>query len=197
MRPEQIKRLQAIAREGLANTAGNFDHERYQQLLTMTDTMCENGSSSPVSNLMVPYVRTPFTGVRGAAFRDGQILLVKEASSQRWTLPGGYCDVGESPAESIEKEMFEESGFRVRAKKLIGIYDRDRHDHSPSTQYFYMFFFLCEIVGGTASTSLETSDVGFFTLDDLPSLDAGRITHHQLTRCFTHYHNPQLPTEFD
>jgi len=54
---------------------------------------------------------TPKVEVRGAAFRDGRVLLVRETADGRWTLPGGWADVNESPSEAIEKEIAQESGF--------------------------------------------------------------------------------------
>ena len=53
-----------------------------------------------------------------AAFVEGRILLVREASDGSWALPGGWADVNDSPAEAAMREVLEESGFEARAVKL-------------------------------------------------------------------------------
>src|SRR5207237_10782859 len=73
---------------------------------------------------------TPKVDVRGAVFREERILLVSElADAGRWTLPGGWADVGESPSSAVEREVLEESGYRTRAVRLVALYDRSRHGH--------------------------------------------------------------------
>jgi ADP-ribose pyrophosphatase YjhB (NUDIX family) len=124
-------------------------------------------------------------------------LLVKERSDGRWTLPGGWADVGEGPRSSAEREVREESGFEVRAVKLAAVYDRKRHVDRPFMFDIWKLFFVCELLGGSASSSLETEAVEFFALDDLPPLSTGRSTAAQIAHMFEHYRTPGLPTTFD
>jgi ADP-ribose pyrophosphatase YjhB (NUDIX family) len=108
--------------------------------------------------------------------------------------------VNESPAETTVREVFEESGYRTRAVKLLALYDKARQTHPPGIIYVYKSFFRCEITGGAPATSLETSEVAFFREDELPGRDdlsLGRVTPEQLARLFDHYRNPDLPTDFD
>ena len=58
-------------------------------------------------------------------------------------------------------------------------------------------FFICEIVGGAACASDETSEVAFFARHELPPLSLGRTTAAQIDRMFEHRENLQLATEFD
>ncbi len=85
---------------------------------------------------------TPKVDVRGAVFQDNKILLVKERSDGCWTLPGGWADIGESPSESVVKEILEESGYHARATKLIAVYDRNKQGHPPHPNYIYKLFWL-------------------------------------------------------
>jgi ADP-ribose pyrophosphatase YjhB (NUDIX family) len=141
---------------------------------------------------------TPKVDVRGAAFRDGRILLVKEAIDGLWTLPGGWADVGDSPSEAIRREMVEESGFEVEVVKLCAVYDRSKHPHRPAFPFhLYKMFFLCEITGGEAKTSHETLEVGFFAEDALPPLSEGRVLPFQIKTMFDHYRDRSLPTYCD
>ena len=101
---------------------------------------------------------TPKSGVRGAVFRDGKILMVREKEdADRWTLPGGWADVNESPAEAVAREVREEAGLHVRAYKLAAIWDRARHSHGVAQPFtVWRLFFLCEIIGGEARPGPET-----------------------------------------
>jgi len=91
---------------------------------------------------------TPKVDVRAAVFRDNQILLVQERSDGGWTLPGGWCDVGEAPGVAAAREVEEESGYRVRTAKLLAVYDKLRHEHPPESLHAYKLFFRCDLVGG-------------------------------------------------
>jgi ADP-ribose pyrophosphatase YjhB (NUDIX family) len=138
--------------------------------------------------------------VRGAVFREGRIMLVREVVDQhRWTLPGGWADVNLSGAENCAKEIMEESGFIVSVRKLVAAWDHAKQGHVPPNPFSTMkLFYLCDITGGTATPSLETSEIGFFAERELPDdLSAGRVTRHQLLRMFAHHANPDLPTEFE
>ena len=116
----------------------------------------------------------------------------------RWTVPGGWADVNEAPAEATGREIREESGYETRPLKLLALYDRTRHDHPPMIFHCYKAFFPCEIVGSAPATSLETDGVGFFAEDAIPDhLSTGRVTQTQIRRFFQHHRHPDWPTDFD
>jgi ADP-ribose pyrophosphatase YjhB (NUDIX family) len=141
---------------------------------------------------------TPKVDVRGVVFDlDGEILLVKERRDGRWTRPGGWADVNDSPAEATEREVREESGYRARAVKLLACYDRHKHAHPPYAFHIYKLFFLCELEGGAPATSIETADVGFFFEDEIPPLSLPRVTPAQIARFFEHHRHPEWATDFD
>ena len=58
--------------------------------------------------------------------------MVRETADGRWTLPGGWIDLGESPAYAAEREVLEETGMKVTAEKLAAVFDKRRHDHPPA-----------------------------------------------------------------
>jgi ADP-ribose pyrophosphatase YjhB (NUDIX family) len=140
---------------------------------------------------------TPKVDVRGAVFRDDAILLVRERSDGGWTLPGGWADVGDSPAAAVEREIAEESGYQARAVRLLAFYDRNKHGHPPYAFHAYKVFFLCELTGGEAQPGGETSEVGFFREDALPELSLTRVVPAQIARLFAHYRHPDWPADFD
>ena len=197
------KRLQAIAQNGRTYARDHFDVERYRQIQQIAAEILSASSGHAVDRIdglfdqQVGYA-TPKVDVRGVVFRDGGILLVKEVSDQRWTLPGGWADPSESPREAVEREVHEESGFRTRAVKLLAVYDRSKHPHEPPFAFHvYKLFVQCHIVDGQATPSVETDAVGFFDEDSLPELSISRVTEAQIRRLFEHGRHMDLPTDFD
>ena len=196
------RELQAAAQNGLTYSTNPFDIERYKAIRNIAAEMMAEQSGE---NLQ--YVRNLFEGelghatpkvdVRGVVFKDQLILLVKERSDGLWTLPGGWADLNESPAEATVREIYEESGFRTQATKLLALYDRDRHGHTSHPNHVYKIFFLCQLLGGIATTSIETEEVGFFPEAGIPPLSIGRVTPTQIARFFDHARHPEWPTDFD
>ena len=199
------REIQALAQTGLAFTRDQYDRERYQRFRALAaEIMAEHTGVAP-QNIELMFsdqtgYATPKLGVRGAVFRDERILLVREvADGNRWTLPGGWADVNESPADSVAREVREESGLEVRPHKLAAVWDRARHPHGVVEPFHvWRLFFLCEIIGGEAQTGPETSEVAFFAEHELPvALSTRRVLLAQLKRMFAHMRQPELPTEFD
>jgi ADP-ribose pyrophosphatase YjhB (NUDIX family) len=200
---EWAKRLQAIAQNGLTFAETSFDVERYAAVRQIAAEMIAAGSNVEFQRVLdllsddVGYA-TPKVDVRAVIFRDDALLLVKERDEGRWTLPGGWADVGESPRENVVREVAEESGYQVRATKLLAVYDRSLHAHEPPFPFHvYKLFFQCEIVGGAAETRFETSAVAFFRADSLPPLSLTRVTPAQIDRMFEHRRHPDWPADFD
>lgn len=199
---EWARRIASLAQNGLTYTDGVFDRERYEELQSIAAAMlATGGQGDPEAILGMLRLEsgyaTPKVDVRGVVFREGKLLLVRELEDGRWAPPGGWADGGESPSEAVEKEIREESGFHCRAVKLLAVYDRDRHGVPPLLWPAYKMFIRCEITGGEAAASMETSEVGFFGEEELPPLSTGRATEAQLRRMFRHLREPELPTEFD
>ena len=141
---------------------------------------------------------TPKVDVRGVAFKDRKILLVKEKEDGGWTIPGGWADPNETPGEAVAREVYEESGFLVKPVKLLAVYDRTLHGHEPPHPFrIYKLFFLCEILGGEPKSSPETLDVAFFGREEMPPLSLGRTTPSQINRFYEHLNQSNLPTDFD
>jgi ADP-ribose pyrophosphatase YjhB (NUDIX family) len=196
------RRLQAIAQNGLTYSDNHYDRERYEAVRDVAAEMMSAQSDAELASIGDLFAQqvgaaTPKVDVRAAVFRDDAILLVQERSDGLWTLPGGWADVNEPPSRAIEREVYEESGYRTRAIKLLAFYDRDLHGHPPYPFHVYKLFFRCELEGGTAAPSHETEDVAFFAEDTLPALSLTRVTAAQVARLFEHYRHPDWPTDFD
>jgi ADP-ribose pyrophosphatase YjhB (NUDIX family) len=196
------QKLQALARAGLTYTENKFDVERYHEITNIAAEMV--ATYSEVDTIVVKSIydaqvgyQTPKVDARGVVFRDGKILLVKELSDGCWTLPGGWMDVNETPGQAVAREVHEEAGYIVQAVKLMAIYDRRLHGHPAYLFHVYKLFFMCDLLGGEATTSIETGGAEFFGLDNLPPLSLTRTTLEEIERCFVHRQQPNLPTEFD
>jgi ADP-ribose pyrophosphatase YjhB (NUDIX family) len=198
-----LRELAAIAQTGLAYARDPFDLERYGRLCELAaELIAVPTQTSPgvIAALLQdePGYATPKIDVRAGLFRDGRILLVREVTDGLWSLPGGFADVNLSPAQAIEAEIEQETGFTAQATKLVALLDRRRHHPAhPRLRYCYKAFFLAEITGGAARASLETTAVEFFPEDALPPLSTGRVNAALIARLYAHWRAPGLPTEFD
>jgi ADP-ribose pyrophosphatase YjhB (NUDIX family) len=196
------RELRALAQTGLAFTRDPYDRQRYERITELAAALIAQGSQAEQASLIEIFrhdtgYATPKVDVRAAAFVDGRVLLVREVSDGNWTLPGGWADVNESPAESVVREVREESGFTARALKLAAAYDYRKRNRPHHLDSILKLFFMCELTGGAASGSIETSAVAFFARDALPPLSIGRTTREQIEHMFRHAAEPGLPTDFD
>jgi ADP-ribose pyrophosphatase YjhB (NUDIX family) len=196
------RKVQAIAQNGLAFTTDPFDRERYTELTELVATILATELDIPVAQAKGFWqgdegYATPKVDVRGGIFEDDRVLLVRERSDGRWTLPGGWVDINDSPSGAVVREIREESGYQARAVKLAAVIDKLRHPHPPGIHHIYKLFFLCERIGGAAATSNETDAVQFFPVRELPELSTGRVLASQIERLHQHQLHPELPTYFD
>lgn len=195
--------IQSIAQAGLTFAKEPFDLQRYQRLQTLAAEMIAFQSFEQFEKVQQLFLSedhylTPKLDVRIAVIKEGnQILLVKEITDGKWSLPGGWADVNESPTESAAKEVQEETGLTVKITKLFALLDKLKHEHPPQLPHSYKAFFLAEILSGELATSLETTQVQFFHKDKLPELSIHRVVPSQIALAFKHYHHRELPTDFD
>jgi ADP-ribose pyrophosphatase YjhB (NUDIX family) len=196
------RELKAIAQIGLTFNHDPYDRERYERIRELAAGVIAAGAGHDGHALLEAFraetgYATPKVDVRAAAFDAGRILLVREVSDGAWTLPGGWADVNESPSMSAVREVLEESGFAARAVKLAAVYDYRKRNRPHHLDSIYKLFFICELTGGSARPSIETSEVAFFARHELPTLSVGRTTAAQIERMFAHAEDPGLPTDFD
>ena len=195
------QRVQAIAQAGLTYARDPFDRQRYEELREIAIEMAQAAGAGEAaaraaftSESSYP---TPKVDVRAVVFRGDELLLVREARTGAWTLPGGWADIGDTPGGVAERETREESGYAVEPRKLIAVFDKSRHEHPPSLFYTYKMLVLCDLVGGEARESHETDGVGFFRRDALPELDLERTVPTQVACAFAHHADPSRPADFD
>jgi ADP-ribose pyrophosphatase YjhB (NUDIX family) len=196
------QRVQAIAQTGLTYAQDPYDRERYEELREIALEMASLGLSVPAEEARVAFASglgypTPKVDVRAVVFRGEEILLVRERRSGQWTFPGGWADAGDTPSLAAERETLEESGYRVRAQKVLAVLDKSRHEHPPSIDYTYQVLMGCRFEGGEPLTSHEIDAVGFFARAGLPPLDLDRTTPGQIELAYAHLADAARPTDFD
>ena len=196
------KQLQAIAQSGLTYCKDPYDIERYEQLRNISIDILANYTAISHEKIKLTFASesgyaTPKLDVRAVIFRNDQILLVREKADNAWALPGGWADIGFSPAEVAIKEVNEEAGFIVEPVKLLAVLDKKFHSHPPEPYHVYKVFIECAIIGGQAQKGLETSDVAFFSEHELPELSISRNTKSQILSMFQYLKDPHKAAMFD
>jgi ADP-ribose pyrophosphatase YjhB (NUDIX family) len=195
------RELYTMSQAGLAYSKNDFDLERYHRLQEISAEIIAGQSALEKEAILESFsiqagYPTPKVDVRGAVVRDGKILLVQEVTDGCWSLPGGWADLGQSPREMVEREVLEESGMQVKAQKVVAIYDAN--NFAPlEFWHAYKVIFLCDILGGEPTPSMETPAVDFFTPDSLPPLSKNRTNQRIIDEIFAHLADPSRPTSFD
>ena len=198
------KQVKSLADTGLVFNPTGYDAERYEQLQEIAVTMISALGATPVEVLNDFYLPetdypTPKVDIRGFVMNaQKEILLVKEKVDGKWTLPGGWADIGMTPAEVVVKEVEEETGLQVEPVHICAVYDKRCHPHPPQAHYVYKIFFYCELKGGSIDPNFDILDVGWCAIDDLPELSADRIVKGQLEKIYQNViKNGQKTTLFD
>ena len=188
------KRIQAISENGLHYAENDYDQDRYQDLNQISLQLLSLLTDQPWETIQVSTpelhgYRTPKVDVRCVIFNDkDEILMVKERVDSRWSLPGGWCDVGFTPSEVAEKEAYEEAGISVKAGRVLAIFDKKCHDHPEDLFYTYKIFLECKASDYQITTGMETLDVAFFKRGNYPELSTPRNTQYQIEKMFEFHH---------
>ena len=201
------KRLQAVAQDGLTYADNPFDLKRYETVRQVAAEILAAQTGADMERILDVFAQqvgypTPKVDVRGVVVRaDGGLLMVREGIDGRWSLPGGWADVSETPSRAIEREILEEAGYVARAGRLLAVYDRTLHGHEPPYPFHvYKLFFHCALLDERQREERDVTEIldcGWFAEDALPPLSLGRVTSSQLARMFEHVRDPGLPTDFD
>ncbi len=196
------RELQAMSQTGLTYSRSHYDTEKYTRCMEIAAEITALASGLPAPEVtegfrVQPGYATVKVDVRGAVVRDGKILLVQERQDGRWAMPGGWADVGELPSAMVAREVWEESGFEVRPHRVVGVFDANRGGRPLEFFHAYKLVFLCELLGGEARLSEETTDVGFFAFDELPPLSEHRTNRLHLGEVQKHLADAQQPVYFD
>ena len=194
--------IQSLAQAGLTYTDNVYDIERYERLREIAAEIIEeksNISLEKVKNLFCNEngYQTPKIDTRAAIFKDDKILLTHE-NNGTWSLPGGWCDVLESVASNTIKEVKEETGLDVETIKIIAVQDRNKHNKPIYAYGVCKIFVLCNVIGGEFIENIETTEIKYFSLDEIPNnLAEEKTNNEQIEMCFKAYKDEKWQTQFD
>lgn len=196
------RKIQAISQTGLEYAHNEYDIERNKKLAEIAAEIFSENSNLDKEQALEIFLSqkgytTPRLDVRTAIIRDGKILLVKEVSDGKWAMPGGWADVGDTPADAAVREAKEESGFDVKPIKVIGVYDANRQSGPLELFHAVKVVYLCEIIAGEATPSFETPEVKFFDFSELPDLSPNRTNTKHIEHILAHLKDSNRPTDFE
>ncbi|MBP1757702.1 MAG: ADP-ribose pyrophosphatase [Firmicutes bacterium] len=194
--------LQSIAQAGLAYSKNPYDLERFERVREIAAEIMSEKTGVSLDRVTDIFCsekgfQTPKLDTRAAIFKDDKILLVKETLTDTWSMPGGWVDVDQSIASNTVKEVKEEAGLDVVADRLVAMLDRNRHNTPPYAHGICKAFVLCTVIGGEFTPNLETSESGYFALDNLPELSVGKNTEAQIRLCHEAYLDERWRVVFD
>ena len=185
-----IKRIMALSETGLVYAEGQYHRERYQELKEIGLQLLSTVSGVPMqvfTDFLVPAkdYPTPKVDIRGLVLNNRQQLMkAKESVDGKWSIPGGWADIGYTPSEIVKKEIEEETGLVTEVDRLLAVYDKRCHQHPPQPFYVYKFVFLCTVKNGDLRHGFDMEDTAFFDIDNLPELSEDRILKSQIKQLY-------------
>lgn len=192
--------LQSLAQGGLTYTKDIYDKERFERIRELSAEIMRLKTGYSIEQVKTLFCnetgyQTPKMDTRAAIFQDDKILLVKE--KDEWSMPGGWLDYNETVASNTVKEVKEEAGLDVIPKKIVALQDRNQHNKPIYAYGICKVFVLCEVIGGSFQTNIETTDSGYFGIDELPKLSDDKCTFEQVKMCFDAYRETNWEVIFD
>lgn len=194
--------LQSLAQAGLTYTDNVYDIERYERIREISAEIIKEKADINLDKIKDLFCnetgyQTPKIDTRAAIFKDNKILLVHE-NNDTWSLPGGWCDVLESAGSNTIKEVKEETGLNVLNEKVIAIQDRNKHNVPIYAYGVCKVFMLCKIIDGKFKENIETTEIKYFSLEEIPSnLALEKTNLKQIEMCFEAYKDKSWQTIFD
>ncbi len=198
-----LKRLKALADTGLVYSKEPYDLERYEEIKQISLQLMAELTEMPLETVTSFYgpqedYPTPKVDIRGIVLNDlHEVLLVKEQVDGKWSIPGGWADIGYTASEVIQKEIREETGLDVTVDRLLAVYDKKCHDHPPQPHYVYKIVFRCLVTGGEIRNSFDILDVDYFPVEKLPPLSKDRILEEQIRDLVTLIQSGRKEVLFD
>jgi ADP-ribose pyrophosphatase YjhB (NUDIX family) len=178
---KMARRLQSIAQAGLHYSENSFDTQRYNEIRELSVRLASVITDTEVGTVRDLFTyengfQTPKVDIRAVVLKEGKILLSRERSDGRFSIPGGFADINYSPSQVAVKEVMEETGLNVSVNRLLAIIDTDRHNFPPLEFHYYKIVILCDLIDGELRDNEETTDAGFFDFNFLPELSTQRNT---------------------
>lgn len=194
-----ILKVQSVSKIGLLYSKDEYAIENYEELQALSkkalEELCEFNldRNNYFDKDIYP---TPSVSVRGYVLNElNQLLFVKEKSTQTWSIPGGWCDIGDTPKQSICLELLQEAGIIVEPTKILSVLNRNLYKDNRCTTTEYSISFHCQYISGQFKDNHETCDAKYFSIDQLPVL-SHKVTKDEICKNWQVIVN-DLATVFD
>ncbi len=165
--------LRALSANGQHWANNSYQVERFQRIRALAAELQSLADARPLSEIEQIFsadleVKTPLATVDVAVFdAEERLLLIQRADNELWAMPGGACEIGDTPAQSGAREVWEETGYVVEITRLLGVFD-SRYSGTINARHLYHFLFTAAPVAGEAAASTETLAIRWLELGDIP-----------------------------
>jgi len=115
------------------------------------------------------YFADPKVAVGVFVERDEKILLVQRSFNPhqgKWSLPAGFVNAGESPADAARRECLEETSLNARILHILDIYTEKEHAGGAD----FIIIYAAEVISGQLAAADDAADAAWFSRDNLPEL---------------------------
>lgn len=170
---EYVIKMQSIAKIGKLFSTDLYALENYEMIEKLSREMLEKLNNEKLDRINYferDIYPTPNIGVRVVIVEDNKLLMVKEIKEQKYSLPGGWCDVFEGIKDNAKAEVLQEAGFEVEIGRLLAIFNHNSKLAFVKSISEYSVYVEAKIVAGQAKTSHETDEVKFVELDKITNL---------------------------
>lgn len=167
-----LEGIQGVARNGLFYASDAYDRERYERLMSLAAQTYSELLDVPEKTVRERFYNelgyiTPKVGANGAIFNtSGDILLMERADGSGWCLPCGWVEPNEKPAQTVVREVHEETGLVVEIKSLVGVFST-ASGAKHSLHSLVAVVHLCEVTGGELTLSHEGLDLRYWAIDEM------------------------------
>jgi ADP-ribose pyrophosphatase YjhB (NUDIX family) len=167
-----LAQIRDLAESGLRDSSNIYNLGRYAQLLEIADEYAGHDLELPPKVTRRSLAQalgavTPKLGCNAAIFDDdGNVLLMLRTDNQRWSMPGGMAEVGETSEQNVVREVREETGLEVKILELVGVFTSlptKSNGLAPTIPLY-----LCGVTGGTLRGSHEDLGLQFWKIDEVP-----------------------------
>ena len=171
---DYILKIQSIAKIGLVYSKDPYALTNYQEINDLSKKFLEEFMEIKLDrpNYFERNIYpTPNISARVVIFNEdkSKVLMVREQVSQTYSLPGGWCDLYDSPADTARNEARQEAGAEIKDLRLVGITNRTPFI-SPTSIPNYVVIFEAKLADDLHEHEYETDDVNFFDIDNLPEI---------------------------
>ena len=169
-----ILKIQSISKIGLVFSKDPYALSNYQEINDLSTKFLEDFLEVKLDRpnyFERDIYPTPNVSVRTIIFNKdrSKVLMVREAKTQDYSLPGGWADLYDSPSDTAKNECKQEAGADIKVIRLVGIMNRTPFKN-PTSIPEYVVIFEGELIGELHEHEYETDDVSFFDINHLPTL---------------------------